>query len=61
MKTERISLQEAAIELGVSVDTIRRRIADGSLPAVRTGPRLLRVSRAVVEALSTPVPTAESA
>jgi len=61
MKTERISLQEAAIELGVSVDTIRRRIADGSLPAVRTGPRLLRVSRADVEALSTPVPTAESA
>lgn len=61
MKIERISLQEAAIELGVSVDTIRRRIADGSLPAVRTGPRLLRVSRADVEALSTPVPTAESA
>jgi len=60
MKTERISLQEAAIELGVSVDTIRRRIADGSLPAVRVGPRLLRVNKADVFAMSKPVPTAEA-
>lgn len=60
MKVERISLQEAAIELGVSVDTIRRRIADGSLPAVRVGPRLLRVNKADVVAMEKPVPTAEA-
>ena len=58
--TERISLQVAAEILGVSVDTVRRRIADGSLPAERIGPRLLRVRRADVEALLAPVPTTEA-
>jgi len=55
-----ISLQQAAGDLGVSVKTIRRWIANGTLPAERVGPRLLRVNRADVEALSTPVPTAEA-
>lgn len=54
----RISIQDAADLLGVSTDTVRRRIADGSLAAYRIGPRLLRVDRSQVEALARPVPTA---
>lgn len=56
----RISLQDAADLLGVSTDTVRRRIADGSLDAYRIGPRLLRVDKTQVEALAKPVPTAGS-
>jgi excisionase family DNA binding protein len=41
---ERISIKVAATATGVSVDTIRRRISDGSLPAYRLGKRLIRVS-----------------
>ena len=59
--TQRISLQEAAEILGVSTKTVRRYIADGSLPAERIQSRLLRVRRADVEALIQPVPTVESA
>jgi excisionase family DNA binding protein len=59
MTSARISLQAAAEKLGVSVDTVRRRIADGSLTAYRVGPRLLRVDSDDVDALATPVPTAE--
>lgn len=57
MSAARISIQDAAELLGVSTDTVRRRIADGSLAAYRVGPRLLRVDRAAVEALAQPVPT----
>lgn len=57
MSAGRISIQDAADVLGVSTDTVRRRIADGSLAAYRVGPRLLRVDRAEVEALAKPVPT----
>lgn len=38
-----VSLATAADELSVSVKTIRRRIADGSVPAYRIG-RLIRVN-----------------
>lgn len=38
-----ISITQASERAGVSRDTIRRRIADGSLPAVRLGPRLIRL------------------
>lgn len=55
--SDRISLREAARVLGVSVDTIRRRIADGSLPAERIGKHLIRVRRNDVEALAVPIPT----
>lgn len=59
--TERISLQVAAEILGVSVDTVRRRISDGTLPAERIeGSRLLRVRRTDVEAMLRPVPTTEA-
>lgn len=49
-----LSLKEAADRVGVSVKTIRRRIADGQLPAYRTG-RILRIKRADLEALMQPV------
>lgn len=62
MASQRISLQEAGELLGVSVDTVRRRIADGSLPAERIkGSRLIRVRRDDVEALLRPVPTTKKA
>lgn len=54
----RISIAQAAERAGVSRDTIRRRIADGSLPAYRMGPRLIRLDPADVDALLRPVPAA---
>jgi len=35
--TEWLSLQQAAVNYGISVDTLRRRIAHGQLPASRFG------------------------
>ena len=60
MTAARLSLQEAADELGVSTRTVRRYIASGQLPAVRVGARLLRVRRDHVEALARPVPTVDT-
>ena len=40
---EWLSLQQAAAIYGVSVDTLRRRIRHGQLPASRFGQRLIRV------------------
>ena len=40
---EWLSLQQAAVIHGVSVDTLRRRISDVRLPASRFGVRLIRV------------------
>ena len=40
---EWLSLQQAAVIYGVSVDTLRRRIRAGKLPASRFGVRLIRV------------------
>ncbi len=34
-----LSLAEAAELAGISIKTLRRRIAEGALPAFRTGPR----------------------
>ena len=45
-----LSVDEAAAHLGVSVHTVRRRIADGTFPANRIG-RLIRIS---VDALDNP-------
>lgn len=52
-----ITIAEAAQTYGVHPNTIRRHVAAGRLPAVRVGPRLLRVDAADVEALAQPVPT----
>ena len=38
-----VSPEQLAVHLNVSVDTIHRAIRTGALPAVRVGPRLLRV------------------
>lgn len=52
---EWLSLQQAAQLLGVSVDTIRRRIAAGVLPASRCGARLIRVRAADLESVLHPI------
>jgi excisionase family DNA binding protein len=52
--------QECAAIAGVSVKTIRRRILDGTLPAHRMGPVLLRIDRADLDRLFRPVPTGGS-
>ncbi len=57
----RISIADAAVRLGVSPKTVRRRIADGSLPAYRVGPHLVRLDPAEVDALLRPIPCAGSA
>ncbi len=51
-----LTLAEAAEWYGVSERTLRRRIADGSLPAYRVGPRSIRVKAVDVEALAEPIP-----
>jgi excisionase family DNA binding protein len=52
----RISLDDAATRLGVSVWTIRRRIADGTLPAYRVGKRLIRVDPRDLDRLERAIP-----
>ena len=52
---EWLSLQQAAQLLGVSVDTIRRRIAAGVLPASRCGARLIRVRATDLESVLHPI------
>lgn len=54
---EWLSLQQAAAIYGVSVDTLRRKIAHGQLPASRFGVRLIRVRAHDLERLYRPIPT----
>jgi|RhiMethySRZTD1v2_1073278.scaffolds.fasta_scaffold485912_2 excisionase family DNA binding protein len=49
--TDLISMREAMSRYHVSRDTIRRRIADGSITAYRLGPKLIRIDRAEADAL----------
>ncbi len=56
-----LTLKEAAEWYGVCERTLRRRIAEGRLPAYRVGPRAIRVRRADVEALARPIPTGDPA
>jgi len=44
-----LSLNEAAAELGISRDTVRRLIADGRLLALRFAPRCIRIRRKDLE------------
>lgn len=53
-----LTIAEAASAYGVSPKTMRRYIAAGRLPAVRVGPRLLRVDPDDVAALARPLATA---
>jgi excisionase family DNA binding protein len=52
---EWLSLQQAAHIYGVSVDTLRRRIATGVLPASRIGTRLIRVRIADLDRVCRPI------
>ena len=51
-----LTLQEAAERYRVSVMTLRRRIRTGELPAVRSGPRLIRIPAPALDAMFTEVP-----
>lgn len=51
-----ISRSAAADILGISVHTLRRRIAAGELPAFRTGRRIIRVRVSDLERLLQLVP-----
>lgn len=52
------SLAQASQRTGLSTRTLRRRIAEGRLPAYRSGPRILRVDPEDVDQLMIRVPTA---
>ncbi|MFC6706491.1 helix-turn-helix transcriptional regulator [Flexivirga alba] len=52
------TLADAAERTGLSIRTLRRRIAAGQLPAYRSGPRVLRVDPADVDRLMVLIPTA---
>lgn len=59
--SDHITIQAAAEILGVSDDTVRRRIAEGLLRGFRlAGSRLIRVSETEVRALLRPIPNAKS-
>lgn len=49
-----LSVQDAADVLNVSRDTIRRRLADGTIPAIRIG-RLIRINPADLARAGHPV------
>ena len=53
-----VSLPAAAAYAGVSLSTIRRRIADGTLPAYELGPRMRRIDLDDVDAMFERVPVA---
>lgn len=53
-----ISLSAAADILGISVHTLRRRIAAGELPAFRNGRRIIRVRVSDLDNLLRRVPSA---
>jgi excisionase family DNA binding protein len=54
-----ISLGKAADILGVSVRTVRRRVASGVLPAFRSGRRMIRIRINDVEKLLRRIPAAD--
>ena len=56
---EWLSLQQAAAIYGVSVDTLRRRIRHGQLPASRFGQRLIRVRTQDLDRMFRPIPTVQ--
>jgi len=58
---EWLSLQQAADIYGVSVDTLRRRVITGDLPASRLGRRLIRVRIEDLDHMFRPIPTAQPA
>ncbi|MEV6648079.1 helix-turn-helix domain-containing protein [Amycolatopsis sp. NPDC051371] len=59
MPADLVTVAEAATVLGLSERTIRAAIADGTLPAVRIGRKLIKVSVADLAAFVRPVAAAE--
>jgi hypothetical protein len=57
-RPEYVSLQDAAVIYGVSVDLLRQRITSGELPAVHAGRRLIRVRLEDLKRVFRPVPSA---
>jgi excisionase family DNA binding protein len=53
-----VNIGQAAEYAGVSKRTIRRRVADGSLPGYRLGNRIVRVDLNELDAMLRPIPTA---
>jgi excisionase family DNA binding protein len=53
-----LSLDEAAEVMSLSVKTIRRRIADGTIPAYQCGRRPIRIRLDELEAALRPIPSA---
>lgn len=55
-----VSLDEAAEIMSLSVKTIRRRIADGTIPAYQCGRRPIRIRLDELESALRRIPTARS-
>ena len=53
-----LSLDQAASIMSLSVKTLRRRIADGTIPAYQCGSRPIRIRLDELEAAMRPIPTA---
>lgn len=53
-----LSLDQAASIMSLSVKTLRRRIADGTIPAYQCGGRPIRIRLDELEAAMRPIPTA---
>ena len=53
-----LSLEQAAEITDQSIRTLRRRISDGSLPAYRLGPRIIRIKLDDLQALARRIPAA---
>jgi excisionase family DNA binding protein len=51
VETRWVPISDAVIASGLSYNTIRRRIADGTLNAERVGPRLIRIDATSLDAL----------
>jgi excisionase family DNA binding protein len=61
VQTNYLTINQAAEQYGVNRRTVRRRIADGHLPAYRmAGSRYIRIKTADLDKLLTPVPTGGS-
>jgi excisionase family DNA binding protein len=54
-----LSLEEAAEVMSLSVKTIRRRIADGTIPAYQCGRRPIRIRLDDLEAALRRIPSAQ--
>jgi excisionase family DNA binding protein len=54
-----VSIEQAANYTGLSNQTLRRRIADGTLTGYRAGPKLVRVDLADVDRKLRPIATLE--